>query len=43
MAMTTASWPASQVLEMLDRAGGKKLSALYDGLPKTWGSPTMAP
>jgi len=31
------------VLEMLDRAGGKKLSALYDGLPKTWGSPTMAP
>ena len=28
---------------MLDRAGGKKLSALYDGLPKTWGSPTMAP
>ena len=32
-----------QVLEMLDRAGGKKMSALYDGLPKTWGSPTMAP
>src|SRR6195952_3461244 len=32
-----------QVLEMMDRAGGKKLSALYDGLPKTWGSPTMAP
>ncbi len=31
------------VLEMLDRAGGKKLSALYDALPKTWGSPTMAP
>jgi phosphomannomutase/phosphoglucomutase len=31
------------VLEMLDRAGGKKLSALYDGLPKTYGSPTMAP
>jgi phosphomannomutase/phosphoglucomutase len=31
------------VLEMLDRAGGAKLSALYDGLPKTWGSPTMAP
>jgi phosphomannomutase/phosphoglucomutase len=31
------------VLQMLDRAGGKKLSALYDGLPKTWGSPTMAP
>jgi phosphomannomutase/phosphoglucomutase len=31
------------VLEMLDRAGTTKLSALYDGLPKTWGSPTMAP
>jgi len=31
------------VLEMLDRAGGAKLSALYDGLPNTWGSPTMAP
>jgi phosphomannomutase/phosphoglucomutase len=31
------------VLEMLDRAGATKLSALYDGLPKTWGSPTMAP
>ena len=32
-----------QVLEMLDRAGSKKLSALYDGLPQSWGSPTMAP
>jgi hypothetical protein len=32
-----------QVLEMMDRASGKKLSALYDGLPKTFGSPTMAP
>src|SRR6201999_2056452 len=32
-----------QVLEMLDRADGKKLSDLYDGLPKSWGSPTMAP
>ena len=31
------------VLQMLDRAGGKKLSELYDGLPKTWGSPTMSP
>ena len=31
------------VLEMLDRAGGRKLSELYDGLPKTYGSPTMAP
>ena len=34
---------AIAVLEMLDRAGATKLSALYDGLPKTWGSPTMAP
>jgi phosphomannomutase/phosphoglucomutase len=32
-----------QILEMLDRAGGKSLSSLYDGLPKTYGSPTMAP
>ena len=32
-----------QVLRMLDRAGGKSLSSLYDGLPKTFGSPTMAP
>jgi phosphomannomutase/phosphoglucomutase len=32
-----------QVLEMLDRARGKSLSSLYDGLPKTFGSPTMAP
>jgi phosphomannomutase/phosphoglucomutase len=32
-----------QVLEMLDRAGGKSLSSLYDCLPKTFGSPTMAP
>lgn len=31
------------VLEMLDRAGGKKMSALVAELPKTWGSPTMAP
>jgi len=31
------------VLQMLDRAGGKKLSELYDGLPRTWGSPTMSP
>ena len=31
------------VLEMLDRAGGKRISALIDELPKTWGSPTMAP
>jgi phosphomannomutase/phosphoglucomutase len=32
-----------QILEMLDRAGGKSLSLLYDALPKTYGSPTMAP
>ncbi len=31
------------VLEMLDRAGGKKMSELLADLPKTWGSPTMAP
>jgi len=31
------------VLEMLDRAGGKKMSQLVADLPKTWGSPTMAP
>lgn len=31
------------VLEMLDRAGTKKMSALVNELPKTWGSPTMAP
>jgi phosphomannomutase/phosphoglucomutase len=34
---------AIAILEMLDRAGGKPMSALVDGLPKTWGSPTMAP
>ena len=34
---------AIAVLEMLDRAGGKKMSALVAGLPKTWSSPTMAP
>ncbi|MBI1209842.1 MAG: phosphomannomutase/phosphoglucomutase [Alphaproteobacteria bacterium] len=34
---------AIAVLQMLDRAEGKKISALYDGLPKTYGSPTMAP
>ena len=31
------------VLQMLDRAGDRKLSELYAGLPKTWGSPTMSP
>jgi len=34
---------AIAVLEMLDRAGGKKMSELVADLPKTWGSPTMAP
>ncbi|HTO39520.1 MAG TPA: hypothetical protein VL026_00980, partial [Rhizomicrobium sp.] len=34
---------AIAVLEMLDRAGDKKLSTLVRELPKTWGSPTMSP
>ncbi|HEX3942482.1 MAG TPA: phosphomannomutase/phosphoglucomutase [Rhizomicrobium sp.] len=34
---------AIAVLEMLDRAGGKRMSELVASLPKTWGSPTMAP
>lgn len=34
---------AIAVLEMLDRAGGKTMSELVAGLPRTWGSPTMAP
>jgi len=34
---------AIAILEMLDRAGGRKMSLLVDGLPKTWSSPTMAP
>lgn len=34
---------AIAVLEMLDRAGGKKMSELVESLPKTWGTPTMAP
>jgi phosphomannomutase / phosphoglucomutase len=34
---------AIAVLEMLDRAGGKAMSALEAELPRTWGSPTMAP
>jgi phosphomannomutase / phosphoglucomutase len=34
---------AIAILEMLDRAGTTKMSALVDGLPKTWNSPTMAP
>ncbi|MDE1939931.1 MAG: phosphomannomutase/phosphoglucomutase [Alphaproteobacteria bacterium] len=34
---------AIAILEMLDRAGGKKMSQLEATLPKTWSSPTMAP
>ncbi len=34
---------AIAVLEMLDHAGGKKLSDLEASLPKTWSSPTMSP
>jgi phosphomannomutase/phosphoglucomutase len=34
---------AIAILEMLDRAAGKKMSQLVAELPKTWGSPTMAP
>jgi phosphomannomutase / phosphoglucomutase len=34
---------AIAILEMLDHAGSKKLSALEATLPKTWSSPTMAP
>jgi phosphomannomutase/phosphoglucomutase len=33
---------AIAILEMLDRAG-KPIAELVRGLPKTWGSPTMAP
>lgn len=34
---------AIAVLQTLEHADGKKMSALYDSLPKTHGSPTMAP
>lgn len=34
---------AIATLEMLDRSGGASMSSLYDGLPRTYGSPTMAP
>ncbi|MBV9330059.1 MAG: phosphomannomutase/phosphoglucomutase [Alphaproteobacteria bacterium] len=34
---------AIAILEMLDRAGGRRMSELVKDLPKTWGSPTMAP
>lgn len=38
-----ASIAAIAILEMLDRAGGKKMSELVASLPKTWSSPTMGP
>jgi phosphomannomutase/phosphoglucomutase len=34
---------AIQIIEMLDRNPDKSMSQLYSDLPKTWGSPTMAP
>ena len=34
---------AIHVLEMLDRNPDKSMADLYADLPKTWGSPTMAP
>jgi phosphomannomutase/phosphoglucomutase len=34
---------AIAILEMLDRAGSRTLSALAASLPKTWSSPTMSP
>ncbi|MBU6299541.1 MAG: phosphomannomutase/phosphoglucomutase, partial [Alphaproteobacteria bacterium] len=34
---------AIAILEMLDRAGDRKMSDLEATLPKTWSSPTMAP
>jgi phosphomannomutase/phosphoglucomutase len=34
---------AIAILQMLDRAGSKTISTLYRDLPKTFGSPTMAP
>lgn len=33
---------AIAVLDMLERDPGKSMAQLYDDLPKTWGSPTMA-
>jgi phosphomannomutase/phosphoglucomutase len=33
---------AIAVCDMLDRNPGKSMADLYDALPKTWGSPTMA-
>ena len=34
---------AIAVLQTLEHAGGQTMSALYDSLPKTYASPTMAP
>jgi phosphomannomutase / phosphoglucomutase len=34
---------AIAIVEMLDRNPGKSMAELYQALPKTWGSPTMAP
>jgi phosphomannomutase/phosphoglucomutase len=34
---------ALAICDMLDRNPGKSMSQLKDALPKTWGSPTMAP
>lgn len=34
---------AIAILEMLDRAGTKRMTALVEDLPKTWGTPTMSP
>ncbi len=34
---------AIHILDMLDRNPGKSMADLYEDLPKTWGSPTMAP
>ncbi len=34
---------AIHVVEMLDRNPGQSMAELYRALPKTWGSPTMAP
>jgi phosphomannomutase/phosphoglucomutase len=34
---------AIHILDMLDRNPNKSMADLYEDLPKTWGSPTMAP
>src|SRR6187431_3143434 len=34
---------ALAICDMMDRSPGKTMSELKDALPKTWGSPTMAP